>query len=165
MRDRSLYWLAAALVAAVAVATLLTSPVYAGLVVYAAVLGLFALSVNLVFGTLGYVTFGQAAFLGIGAYAAGLLATKTGLTYWWWLPVAVLPGVALGVLVGLASVRLGGAYFAIASLTVAEILRLLAANWIDLTRGPLGVVVMPAPLPGQSWHGIAQQPGYVGMLD
>jgi branched-chain amino acid transport system permease protein len=76
----------------------------------------------------------------------------------------VLPGVALGVLVGLASVRLGGAYFAIASLTVAEILRLLAANWVDLTRGPLGVVVMPAPLPGQGWHGIAQQPGYVGLV-
>ena len=162
-RDRSLAYLAMVLLAAVAVAWLLRSPVYAGLLAYAAVLGLFALSVNLVFGTLGYVTFGQAAFLGLGAYTAGLLATRWGLNFWWVLPLAVLPGVLLGVLVGLASVRLGGAYFAIASLTVAEILRLLAGNWIDLTRGPLGVVVMPPPLPGQGWHGIGQQPGYLGL--
>jgi len=161
--DRSLQYLGLALVASVAVAALLSSPVYAGLLVYAAVLGLFALSVNLVFGTLGYVTFGQAAFLGLGAYTAGLLATRWGLNFWWVLPLSILPGVLLGVLVGLVSVRLGGAYFAIASLTVAEILRLLAGNWVDLTRGPLGVVVMPPPLPGQGWHGIGQQPGYLGL--
>ena len=162
-QDHSLAYLALALLAAVAVAWLLRSPVYAGLLAYAAVLGLFALSVNLVFGTLGYVTFGQAAFLGLGAYTAGLLATRWGLNFWWVLPLAVVPGVLLGVLVGLASVRLGGAYFAIASLTVAEILRLLAGNWLDLTRGPLGVVVMPPPMPGASWHGIGQQPGYLGL--
>ena len=161
--DRSSLGLGLALLASVIVAGLLTSPVYAGLLVYAAVLSLFALSVNLVFGTLGYVTFGQAAFLGLGAYTAGLLATRFGLNYWWMLPIAVIPGVLLGMLVGLASVRLGGAYFAIATLTVAEILRLLAANWIDLTRGPLGVVVMPSPLPGHGLHGIAQQPGYLGL--
>lgn len=162
-RDHSLPYLGLALLAAVAVAALLSSPVYAGLLAYAAVLGLFALSVNLVFGTLGYVTFGQAAFLGLGAYTAGLLATRWGLGFWWVLPLAVLPGILLGALVGLASVRLGGAYFAIASLTVAEILRLLAGNWIELTRGPLGVVVMPEPLPGYGWHGIGQQPGYLGL--
>ncbi len=163
MLDRSFVYLLLALVGAVAVGVGLNSPVYAGFVVNAAVLGLFALSVNLVFGTLGYVTFGQAAFLGLGAYTAGLLATAFGLNYWWMLPIAVLPGVLLGTLLGMASVRLGGAYFAIASLTVAEVLRLLAANWVGLTRGPLGVVVMPAPLPGHGWHGIAQQPGYLGL--
>jgi branched-chain amino acid transport system permease protein len=40
---------------------------------------------------------------------------------------------------------------------VAEILRLLAASWIDLTRGPLGVVVLPAPFPGADWVGMSSQ--------
>ena len=163
MSVRSAWFLLPALAAAVALAALVTSPVYAGLIAYAAVLGLFALSVNLVFGTLGYVTFGQAAFLGLGAYTAGLLASNFGINYWFVLPLAVVAGAVLGVLIGLVSVRLGGAYFAIASLVVAEILRLLAANWIALTRGPLGVVVMPSTLPGYGWHGIAQQPGYIGV--
>ncbi|MGF3027192.1 ABC transporter permease subunit [Methylobacterium aquaticum] len=56
----------------------------------------------------------------------------------------MLPGAALGVLVGFASLRLAGPYFAIATLATAEILRLVAANWIELTRGPLGVIV-PRP--------------------
>ncbi len=160
--DRSWRWLLVAIAAAVACAWLLTSAHYAGLLAYAAVLGLFALSVNLVFGTLGYVTFGHAAFLGLGAYTAGLLANTLGWNFWVALPIALIPGVILGAVVGLASVRLGGAYFAIATLTAAEILRLLASNWIELTRGPMGVVVMAGTLPGHSFHGINAQAGYLG---
>ncbi|MGB3067380.1 MAG: branched-chain amino acid ABC transporter ATP-binding protein/permease [Ottowia sp.] len=163
MRDRSLAGLVLAVIASMLVATLLKSPVYAGLVAYAAVLGLFALSVNLVFGTLGYVTFGHAAFLGLGAYTAGIVTQAFGLNFWWTVPLAVVPGVLLGAVLGLASIRLGGAYFAIASLTVAEILRLVAANWVDLTRGPMGLVVMPSALPG-SWHGIGPQAGFLGAV-
>ncbi|CAN5630708.1 branched-chain amino acid ABC transporter ATP-binding protein/permease [soil metagenome] len=162
-RDRSFVGLGVAVLAAVCLAVWLRSPVYAGLVAYAAVLGLFALSVNLVFGTLGYVTFGHAAFLGLGAYTAGLVTQALGLNFWWTVPIAIIPGVLLGALLGLASIRLGGAYFAIASLTVAEILRLVAANWVDLTRGPMGLVVMPSPLPG-SWHKIAPQTGFLSFV-
>jgi branched-chain amino acid transport system permease protein len=154
---RDIRLLAVALACAAVLAWGVSSPYHSGLIVYAAVLGLFGVGINLVFGTMGFVSFGHAAFLGLGAYVAGLGSVKLGWSYWAFVPAAVLAGAALGSLVGFASLRLGGAYFAIATLTVAEILRLVSANWIDLTRGPMGVVVPQSPLPLQSWLGIGFQ--------
>jgi branched-chain amino acid transport system permease protein len=118
-----------------------------GLFTLAAIFALLGLSMNLVFGYLGYISFGQAAFFGLGAYVAALLNLNLGVNYWTAAALATLPAMALGAVVGFASARIGGVYFAITSLTVAEILRLIAANWIDLTRGPLGIVV-PRPTIG-----------------
>ncbi len=67
-------------------------------------------------GQMGYVAFGHAAFFGLGAYAVGLMSTKFGFNFWLMAFLAPLPGAALGVLVGFAAARLGGAYFAIAIL-------------------------------------------------
>jgi len=114
---------------------------YGGLLAYAAVLAIFGLSINLTVGYLGLISFGHAAFFGLGAYVAGLAVLNLGIDYWLMLLIAPVPAAMLGALVGFASVRLGGAYFAIATLTTAEILRLVASNWIDLTRGPLGLIV------------------------
>jgi len=150
--------------AALALPYAITSPYYSGLLVYAAVLAMLATSVNMVYGYLGFVTFGQAAFFGLGAYTAGLLTVKLGISYWVAAPLAMLPGAALGALVGFASLRLGGAYFAIASLTAAEVLRLLAANWVDFTRGPLGVLVPAAPLPFQELLGLSMAQAYLAVV-
>jgi branched-chain amino acid transport system permease protein len=131
-------------VAAIALALSFSSPYYGGIAISAGVFALLALSVDLVFGRLGYISFGHAAFFGLGAYSAALLNTAFGLNFWLAVALAALPSAALGALVGFASLRVGGAYFAIASLTTAEILRLVAANWMPVTRGPLGILV-PAP--------------------
>jgi branched-chain amino acid transport system permease protein len=155
---------ALALVVAGAVATLCVSPYIADAVSYAAVLAIFAVSVGLTFGQLGYVSFGHAAFLGLGAYTVGLLTTYTGLNYWALVPLSVVPGIALGALVGWASVRVGGAYFAIATLTLAEMLRLIALNWVDVTRGPMGVMVMVAPLDWAQVVGWSSQQAYLFVL-
>jgi branched-chain amino acid transport system permease protein len=122
----------------------LTPSYYAGLATYAAVLALLGLSVNVTLGYLGLISFGHAAFFGVGAYAAGLLSVNLGLNYWAAIPIAIIPGVILGVFVGFASLRLAGPYFAIATLATAEIFRLVALNWVSLTRGPLGIIV-PRP--------------------
>lgn len=114
---------------------------YSGLLAYAAVLAIFGLSINLTVGYLGLISFGHAAFFGLSAYVAGLVITNFGVNYWLTLLFAPIPAALLGALVGFASVRLGGAYFAIATLTTAEILRLVVSNWVDLTRGPLGLIV------------------------
>lgn len=135
-----LAWVAAAIV----LPLLLPSDYDRGLFTLAAIYALLGVSMNLVFGYLGYISFGQAAFFGLGAYVAALLHLKLGINYWVAAALAMLPAMALGALVGFTSARIGGVYFAITSLTVAEILRLVAANWIDLTRGPLGIVV-PRP--------------------
>ncbi|CAH1649714.1 Branched-chain amino acid transport system permease protein [Hyphomicrobiales bacterium] len=114
---------------------------YSGLMAYAAVLAIFGLSINLTVGYLGLISFGHAAFFGLSAYVAGLAIINFGVNYWVTLLFAPIPAALLGALVGFASVRLGGAYFAIATLTTAEILRLVVSNWVDLTRGPLGLIV------------------------
>ncbi len=128
------------LVAALGAAPMLPT-YYSGLAVYAVVLAILGSAVNITVGYLGLISFGHAAFFGMGAYAAGLLWVNLGVNFWLSVLIAIVPGLALGALVGFASLRLHGAYFAIATLVTAEILRLVAANWISLTRGPLGIVV------------------------
>ena len=150
--------------ASAAVVSLIASPYIADVLCYAVVLALFSLAVGLTFGQLGYVSFGHAAFLGVGAYAVGLLVTRGGMDYWAAVPLAMLPGAALGALVGLASARLGGAYFAIATLTLAEMLRLVATNWMDVTRGPLGMMVLVKPLAWTERVGWSGQQGYLFVL-
>jgi branched-chain amino acid transport system permease protein len=150
--------------ASAVIVSLIASPYIADVLCYAVVLALFSLAVGLTFGQLGYVSFGHAAFLGVGAYAVGLLVTRGGMDYWAAVPLAMLPGAALGALVGLASVRLGGAYFAIATLTLAEMLRLVATNWMDVTRGPLGMMVMVKPLAWTERVGWSGQQGYLFVL-
>lgn len=134
--------------AAIVLPLILTGQDYfTGLVTYGLVLTLFGLSVNLTVGYLGFISFGHAAFLGLGAYTAGLLVTNLGFNFWVAVLFAPLPAALLGSLVGFAAARLGGAYFSIATLTTAEILRLVAANWIDLTRGPLGIIIPRPTIP------------------
>lgn len=127
--------------AAVVVPLAGTSGYLNSLLVLSCVYALLGLSTNLMFGYLGYTTFGQAAFLGLGAYTAALLSQHAGLSYWAAAAVAIVPGAGLGVLMAFASLRVGGAYFAICTMTVAEVLRLLADNWIDLTHGPMGLIL------------------------
>ena len=153
-----------ALLIAGVVATACVSPYIADAASYAVALAIFAVAVGLTFGQLGYVSFGHAAFLGLGAYTVGLLTTLTGLSYWVLVPVSVIPGLALGALVGWASVRVGGAYFAIATLTLAEMLRLIALNWVGLTRGPMGLMVMVPPLEWVGAFGWTSQQGYLFVL-
>lgn len=135
-------WVALALLTTAIIALLVGgNPYYQGLAVTAGVFAILGLSLNLVYGYLGYISFGHAAFFGLSGYVAGLLTIHVGTNYWLAALLATIPATILGVLVGFASLRIGGAYFAITSLTVAEILRLIADNWIELTRGPMGLVL------------------------
>jgi len=156
LRDVLLGVAAAALLAAA-----LTSTYLLDVAAYAGVLAVFVLAVSVTFGQLGYVSFGHAAFLGLGAYTVGVLVTRYGWNYWACLPLGLLPGLLLGGLIGVVSARLSGAYFAIATLVVAEILVLLVMNWVDVTRGPMGLMVNAAPLPLPDWLGWNAQQGYL----
>ncbi|CAH1652808.1 ABC transporter domain-containing protein [Hyphomicrobiales bacterium] len=137
-------WLAAICVVAAGVPALGLSNYISGLIVLGAVYALLGLSLNLVFGYLGFTSFGHAAFFGLGAYFATLINVYLGVNFWLAVALSAIPGMLLGALIGFASLRIGGAYFAIATMTAAEILRLIAENWVDLTRGPMGMM-MPRP--------------------
>ena len=96
----------------------------------------------------GQISFGQAAFFGVGAYAAALAAIH-GVTSSAALAVGAAAGAAAGAIVSVAALRLHGAPLALATLACAEIGRGIALNWERLTGGGEGIVGIPA-LPGSA---------------
>lgn len=97
---------------------------------------------NLIAGYTGQVSFGQAAFFGIGAYTAGIFHTELEISAWWGMATGGCSAVILGLIMGYLCFRLRGPYFALATLASAEILRLIANNWVDFTGGMVGILIM-----------------------
>jgi branched-chain amino acid transport system permease protein len=104
-----------------------------------------ATSLNLVVGYVGEFSLGHTAFLGIGAYTAAICSLKLGLPMWATLPIAALVSGVFGIAIGAITLRLQGPYFVIVTLAFAEVLRLIANNWIDLTNGPMGLAGVLQP--------------------
>src|SRR6266576_7204949 len=94
---------------------------WTGVGVLAGIYTIFSLGLQLNVGYTGIVNFGQAAFMAIGAYAMAILTVKTGWSFWIAMPAAIAITVAIGVLVGLPSLRLRADYFAIATIAFADI--------------------------------------------
>src|SRR3984957_1025892 len=103
------------------------------------VLGLAAMSFNLLLGFTGYMSFGHAAFFGLGAYGAGLtlklLAASTPLA----LLLGMLLGGVLGGLLGLLIVRRRGVYFAMVTIAFGQVFYFIAYRWNTLTGGDDGL--------------------------
>jgi branched-chain amino acid transport system permease protein len=98
-----------------------------------------ALGLQINTGFTGIVNFGMAGFMAIGAYSMAIFVLKAGLSFWVSLPLAMLVAMLFGVLVGLPSLRLRADYFAIATIAMAEMVRLFAQNARDLTGGNQGI--------------------------
>jgi branched-chain amino acid transport system permease protein len=116
-----------------------------------------AMSLNLLLGYTGQLSLGHVAFFGIGAYVSSLvsLGFEVHLLPNWvvslepkpvWL--AMLCGVALaglsGWVIGRVSFKVRGAYFVIVTVSFAEVVRLVALNWVELTQGPMALNNIPA---------------------
>ncbi len=97
---------------------------------------------NIIAGYTGQVSFGDACFFGVGAYTAGLLAHKLGLSAWWGLALGGFIALAVAFPFGWICFRLRGAYFALATLALNEIFRHIATIWEDLTEGMVGILIM-----------------------
>ena len=110
-----------------------------------AVYGVLTVSLNLSVGYTGILSLAQAAFMGIGAYAAAILLTEWGFNFF----TTLLVGMAVAGLVswGLAwaTLRLKGDYYVIASFGFQIIIYSIFLNWISLTRGPFGIRHIPRP--------------------
>jgi len=105
---------------------------------------------NILGGVAGQLSLGHAAFFGIGAYTAAIIASKSALSPWWAVilgPVVVLP---IALIVGWICFRLRGPYFTLATIAVGEVVRLVALNWSQLTGGAVGVVIRPSIFSGTS---------------
>jgi branched-chain amino acid transport system ATP-binding protein/branched-chain amino acid transport system permease protein len=102
---------------------------------------------NLPVGLTGQISLCQAAFWGLGAYFSAILTEKMGISVWIVLPLAGLFAGIFGLLIGLATRRVAGDYLALVTLGFGEVVRIVALNWIGLTRGPMGITGIPAPNP------------------
>jgi branched-chain amino acid transport system permease protein len=105
----------------------------------AAVWALLAASWDLLSGYTGQVSFGHAGFFALGAYAAATSTKHVGLSPWLGLVLGALVAALVGLLAGFPALRLRGHYLALVTLGLAEIIRLVAQNWLSLTGGPFGI--------------------------
>jgi branched-chain amino acid transport system permease protein len=99
-----------------------------------------AFSLNFLVGVGGIVSFGHAAYFGLGAYAAGLLVTKLGVSMGPALLLAPLAAAVGAAAFGFFVVRLSGIYLAMLTLALAQIVYAVAFQWVELTGGDNGVV-------------------------
>ncbi len=102
-------------------------------------------SLNLIYGITGQLSLGQAAFYGLGAYTAGLLNVRLGLGFFPCLIAGAIVAGLGGALIGVPTLRLRSSYLIISTLCFGKIVTLVLLNWMDLTRGPLGLIgIAPA---------------------
>jgi len=139
-------------VAIVAVALLLgalpwltTSNYILGIAVSAAIFTVSAAALNLIYGYTGLLSFAQLGFWGIGGYATALTVMTFGGNFWLGLLWAGLLNAALALLIGYPTLRTGRHTFVIVTLTFALLVSLITRDWVDLTRGPLGIANLTPP--------------------
>jgi branched-chain amino acid transport system permease protein len=103
-----------------------------------------AVGLNIVKGFAGQVTVGHVALMAIGAYTSAVLATKFGAPFWFALPGAMLMTAVAGAIVGIPSFRLEGAYLALATLGLAESVRIFISA-TDYLGASVGYSDIPPP--------------------
>ena len=100
---------------------------------------------NLLGGYAGQVSFGHATFFGVGAYVTMILYLKLALAPWYGMVVGGMVADLASLPIGYLCFRLRGPYFSLATLAVAEIVRLVALNWEAVTNGPVGLLITTLP--------------------
>jgi branched-chain amino acid transport system permease protein len=114
-----------------------------------------AMSLNLLLGYTGQLSLGHVAFFGIGAYASALTSLGFDVNIFglrivhepWPVVIGFVVGIVVaglcGYAIGKLSFRVRGAYFVIVTISFAEVTRLIALNWVELTQGPLALNNIP----------------------
>ena len=129
----------------IAVAAVLVLPLATGntyfhhLLVLWMLYSLLALSLNIILGYIGELSFGHAAFFGIGAYTAAILGMNFGFPGFPGLLMAGGVAGLFGFVIGYVSLRIEGPQFAILTLGFGSIIFTTTNYWVDLTRGPMGI--------------------------
>ena len=139
------------IIAALATAAVLAYPLvsddtyYQNMIIISLVFAIGASGLNIITGFTGYVSLGQSAFIGLGGYTIGVLATKFDtVSPWLWIPVAGLVAAAVAVGLGLVSLRSRGPAFVIITVAFLFLMQQVAVNWEDVTGGTAGLLL---PLP------------------
>jgi branched-chain amino acid transport system permease protein len=166
-RSRSRRLASAALVAAVAVGLALWplfnhSAYKQNVLLLAFLIGVMAVGWNIISGFAGYVSLGQSAFVGIGAYTLGIIAVRhPQVSPWWWVPLGGLTAAAIAAVLGLTMLRTRGHSFVILTIAFLFIMQLIATNWTSLTGGSTGITNVPLARYPREWQ---NTPFYYALL-
>ena len=103
------------------------------------ILGLFAVSFNMIFGYMGQLSFGHAAYYGVGAYATGMLLVKASVPLPLCLAASMIAAGICALVFGYFCVRLTGIYFAILTLAFGQLMYYIIFQWYSFTGGDDGL--------------------------
>ncbi len=103
------------------------------------------LGMVVVLGYTGQINLAQAAFFGLGAYGVALGTVSGGWSFWISLAAGAAIATGAGLALGLTTIRLGGHYLAMITISFQQILDLVLVNWIEVTHGPDGVAGIARP--------------------
>src|SRR6187402_2632413 len=135
--------------AAVAIVVPNTNSFIILLVTRALAFAILVMSLDILLGYTGLASLGQAAYLGVGAYATAILATKyhfgLGWDFWLVVLIGILFGAALAAIFGLLAIRASGVYFLMITLALGQCVWGLAYRWNSLTGGDNGINVRERP--------------------
>jgi ABC-type branched-subunit amino acid transport system permease subunit len=104
-----------------------------------------AAALNLVYGYAGLLSFAQLGFWGVGGYCSALAVMDYGRSFWEGVLFAGVVNLALAIVIGVPIIRTTRHAFVVVTLTFALLAGLVARDWVDVTRGPLGIPGLPAP--------------------
>ena len=107
---------------------------------------------TVVLGLCGQINLAQAAFFGFGAYAVGLGTADLHLNFWVALTMGAGVALAMGAFLGMTTLRLGGHYLAMVTISFQQIVTLIMVNWIPVTHGPDGIGSIRRPAMFESAH-------------
>lgn len=144
MARRRFPWALLVLVAALSVPAL-GSRFYTFVATDVAILALFAVSLNLLLGYTGLVSFGHAAYFAIGAYTCGIFMKKLGVPFALAFPAGGALAGLFALVFGFFCVRLTKIYFAMLTLAFAQIVWAICFKWNDVTGGEQGMPDVPYP--------------------
>jgi branched-chain amino acid transport system permease protein len=136
---------ALALVAAYLAATVPFSGYILNILMQATTYAIAVFGLTVVLGMCGQINLAQAAFFGIGAYAVALGTVNWGWSFWPCLLIGLAAAILMGAFLGASTLRLGGHYLAMVTISFQQILTLVLINWIPVTRGPDGVPGIKRP--------------------
>ncbi|MBN9043484.1 MAG: branched-chain amino acid ABC transporter permease [Rhizobiales bacterium 62-47] len=171
---RYLPWIA--LIAAASIPLWLHDPYILNAFITTGIFIIAAMSLNLLLGYTGQLNLGQVAFFGIGAYTSALVSLGFDVELiggirvvhepwpvWTGLLIGIVVSAFCGYIVGKLSFRVRGAYFVIVTISFAEVVRLVALNWVELTQGPLALTSIPPVtlgLPGLGYYDFFSKQSY-----
>jgi branched-chain amino acid transport system permease protein len=132
------WWLMLLIILSI-VAPAFLSEFYLTVLCEALIMSMLALSFNLLFGYMGQLSFGQAAFYGLGGYTVAMLVTKLHFNFWLSIVAGVLVAGLIGLIVGYFCVRLRGIYFAVLTLAFGQLIFFIVFKWHNFTGGDDGI--------------------------